>query len=96
MDRRMDDNLTGTKFALKDTYPTNNFFDAILDMGFHDCMRKFNSEPIQTHRNPKSKFPWELDHMFATDDLYKRLKEITVPEVSNLSDHDPIVAHFDF
>ena len=96
MDRRMDDNPTGTKFALKDTYPTNNFFDAILDMGFHDCMRKFNSEPIQTHRNPKSKFPWELDHMFATDDLYKCLKEISVPEVSNLSDHDPIVAHFDF
>jgi len=30
----MDENPTGTKFALKDTYPTNDFFDAILDMGF--------------------------------------------------------------
>ena len=46
MDRRMDDNPTGTQFALKDTYPTNNFFDAILDMGFFDCMRKFNNAPI--------------------------------------------------
>ena len=43
MDRRMDENPTGSRFALKNTYPTNNFFDAILDMGFFDCMRKFSS-----------------------------------------------------
>ena len=42
----MDDNPTGTKFAAKDTFPTNDFFDAIIDMGFSDCMRKFNSKPI--------------------------------------------------
>lgn len=94
MDRRMDENPTGSVFAAKDTYPTNNFFDAILDMGFHDCMRKFNAEPIQTHRNAKSKFPWELDHMFATPNLYEKLDSINVIPATNLSDHDPIVADF--
>ena len=94
MDRRMDENPTGTKFAAKGTYPTNEFFDAILDMGFHDCMRKFNSDPVQTHRHTRSKFPWELDHMFATENLYERLTDIRTVEVPELSDHDPIVADF--
>ena len=94
MDRRMDSNPTGTKFALKGTYPTNDFFDAILDMGFYDCMRKFNSNPVQTHRHSLSKFPWELDHMFATEHLYKALTDIQTIEVAELSDHDPIIANF--
>ena len=95
MDRRMDDNPTGTKFANKGTSPTNDFFDAILDMGFHDCMRKFSSVPLQTHRHARSKFPWELDLMFATEDLYNALTDIKTIEVPELSDHDPIIANFD-
>lgn len=98
MDRRMDDNPTGTKFAAKGTHPTNNFFDAILDMGFYDCMRKFNPNPIQTHRHSLSKFPWEIDHMFCTDHLYGALKSINVLDdevVKKLSDHNPIVAEFE-
>lgn len=94
MDRRMDDNPTGSKFANKGTTPTNDFFDALLDMGFYDCMRKFQSNPIQTHRNARSKFPWELDHMFATEDLYNSLTDINTVEVQELSDHDPIIANF--
>ena len=58
------------------------------------CLRKFNAEPIQTHRNAKSKFPWELDHMFATPNLYEKLDRINVIPATNLSDHDPIVAGF--
>lgn len=95
MDRRMDENPTGSTLALKGTFPTNNFFDAILDMGFHDCMRKFNDKPIQTYRPRRGEFPWELDHMFATKGLYDHLTEINVPEMSKLSDHDPIIANFD-
>ena len=94
MDRRMDDNPTGTKFAAKETFPTNDFFDAIIDMGFFDCMRKFNSEPTQTHRHSFSKFPWELDHMFATEKLYKSLLNIETCKVPKLTDHDPIIANF--
>jgi exonuclease III len=94
MDRRMDDNPTGSRFASKDTYPTNDFFDAILDMGFADCVRKFYPEPVQTHRHVRSKFPWELDHMFATPILFDRLESLDIPDASELSDHNPIIADF--
>ena len=63
-------------------------------MGFYDCMRKYQLNPIQTHRNARSKFPWELDHMFATEDLYNSLFDINTLEVPELSDHDPIIANF--
>ena len=76
------------------SYSQTHNVDGILDMGFLDCMRKFNPEPVQTHRNARSKFPWELDHMFATENLYERLTDIHTVEVLELSDHDPIVADF--
>ena len=94
MDRRMDDNPTGTKFAAKNTFPINNFFDSILNMGFYDCMRKFSTKPVQTIRHTRSKYPWELDHMFATEELYKSLVGIETYQVPKLSDHDPIIAEF--
>ena len=94
MDRRMDDNPTGSVFAIKNTYPHNNFFNAIEDMGFHDCMRKFHSRPVQTHRNARSDYPWELDHMFVTEGLYSKLIKIDVVGAETLSDHDPIIAEF--
>ena len=80
IDRRMDDNPTAIKFALKDSYPINNFFAAILDMGFHDCMRKYHTEPVQTQRNPKCEFAMELDHMSATKDLFDNLIEVDIPD----------------
>ena len=91
MDRRMDDN---PRFAKKGTYPTNDFFNAILDMGFYDCVRKQISKPIQTFRHNKGNFPWELDHMFCTKELYDCLKRISVQD-TKLSDHNPIIADFD-
>ena len=90
MDRRMDDKQTGSNFAPV----TNDFFDALLSFGFHDCMRKFSELPVQTHRHNRSKFPWELDHMFATPGLYERLDKIEVINVPDKSDHDLIVADF--
>ena len=95
MDRRMDDNPTNSIFAKKGTYPTNDFFNAIQDMGFHDCVRKQISKPIQTFRHNKGNFPWELDHMFCTKELYDCLKRINVQNTEELSDHNPIVADFD-
>ena len=96
MDRRMDDNPTNSIFAKKGTYPHNDFFNAILDMGFYDCVRKHISKPIQTFRSVKGNFPWELDHMFCTKELYDCLKRINVQNTEELSDHNPIVADFDY
>jgi len=56
---------------------------------------KGNVTPLfQTHRNARSKFPWEIDHMFATQDLYNSLTNIKTIKVPQLSDHDPIIATF--
>ena len=95
MDRRMDDNPTNSIFAKKGTYPHNDFFNAILDMGFYDCVRKQISKPVQTFRHNKGHFPWELDHMFCTKELYDCLKRISVQNTKKLSYHNPIIADFD-
>ena len=96
MDRRMDENPTGSKFAAKDTYPTNSFFDAIEDMGFYECIRKFHKEPIQTHWNNKSTFPWELDHMFVTSALFGSLTSMEILDANKFSDHNALVVDFNF
>ena len=94
MDSRMDGNPTGTKFAAKNTFPINNFFYSILNMGFYDCMSKFNTKPVQTIRHTRSKYPWEIDHMFAIEESYKSLVSIEICKVPKLSYNDPIIANF--
>lgn len=97
MDRRMDENPTKSKFSKKGETRHNNFFDGILDLGFHDCLRKYHSLPMRTYRHNRGIYPWELDHMFVTPDLYERLKSIDVfvdDNILKLSDHNPIVANF--
>ena len=42
--------------------------------------------------------PWQIDHMFASKDLYNKLHKIEVLEndkLPPLSDHYPIIAEFD-
>ena len=97
MDRRMDDNPTKSKFSKKGETRHNNFFDGILDLGFHDCLRKYHSLPMQTYRHNRGIYPWELDHMFVTPELFERLRSINVfvdDNILQLSDHNPIVANF--
>ena len=97
MDRRMDENPTKSKFSKKGETRHNNFFDGILDLGFRDCLRKYHSLRMRTYRHNRGIYPWELDHMFVTPDLYERLKSIDVfvdDNILKLSDHNPIVANF--
>jgi len=97
MDRRLDDNPTGTRFAKKGQRVRNAFFDAILDLGFHDCVKKFYPDYIQTYRAARGDYPWQLDHMFATEALYNQLESVhVVADAATLkaSDHNPIVAEF--
>ena len=97
MDRRLDDNPTGTRFAKKGQRVRNAFFDAILSLGFYDCIKKSYPDYVQTYRASRGDYPWQLDHMFATESLYDRLKSVHI--VANAatikaSDHNPIVAEF--
>ena len=68
-------------FAKKGTFPYNDFFNTIQDMGSQDCVRKFVKDPIQTHHHSLSKFPWKLDHMFATKELFDSFTNIVVPQI---------------
>ena len=98
MDRRMDDNPTGTRFSKKGERRQNIFFDCILDLGFKDCIAESYEDYVQTHRHNLSKFPWQIDHFFATEKLFKGLTNLEVidnEEVRKLSDHNPIIAEFD-
>ena len=97
MDRRLDDNPTGTRFAKKGQRVRNAFFDAILSLGFYDCIKKSYPDYVQTYRAGRGDYPWQLDHMFATESLYDRLESVHI--VANAatikaSDHNPIVAEF--
>ena len=97
MDRMMDENPTGSRFVKKGERTHNLFFDSILNLGFSDCLRKYHPNFIQTYRHNRGNYPWEIDHMFATEDLYKNLQSIDVhnsDEINRLSDHNPIVADF--
>jgi len=99
-DRRMDDNPTKSRFAKRGERVTNLFFDSILNIGFKNCLRKFYPDFIETYRHHmvNSRYPWELDHMFCTNNLYEKLKNIEVlnnSQVEELSDHNPIIANFD-
>ena len=99
MDRRMDDNPTGSRFSKKGERIHNAFFDGILNLGFKDCLRKYYPDFIETYRHNilKKRYPWELDHMFCTNNLYERLDKIEVinnSHVIELSDHNPIIADF--
>ena len=98
MDRRMDDNPTGTRFSKKGERRQNIFFDCILDLGFKDCIAETYEDYVQTHRHNLSKFPWQIDHFFASEKLFKGLTNLEVidnEEVRNLSDHNLILAEFD-
>lgn len=98
MDRRMDDNPTGTKFSKVGERRQNMFFDSIKRLGFIDCLELHHPNYVQTHRHNRSDFPWQIDHMFLTETLSKTLVSLEVletTEVISRSDHNPIIADFD-
>jgi len=100
MDRRMDDNPT-IRFVKKGQRTTNIVFDRVLDFGFYDCLKKSYPDFVQTYRHYRNKenYPWQIDHMFATKKEYDSLKKIEVMlnhEIEKISDHNPIVAEFEF
>lgn len=97
MDRRMDENPTNYRFARKGERVTNLFFDTILSAGFEDCVDKFYPDYVQTFRHSRGSFPWQLDHMFATPEIFRRCQMLTVDngtQTLEQSDHAPIVATF--
>lgn len=74
-------------------------FDRIQDFGLVDCLAKFHPGHAPTHINPRGQVCSQLDYLFASAALAQRLTKcevINTPEVHGLSDHNPILAEFDW
>lgn len=74
-------------------------FNRLEDFGFTNCLA--DKGILQTWRSshPTTKgFPWQLDYMFASNDICATLSDCKVldnPHIHSFSDHNPIVAVFD-
>lgn len=73
------------------------FFQRLEDFGLVDCQGSFTSERPRTLRHAKSDFPWVNDYIFASESLAKKVvscQVIELPEMLDLSDHNPVVVTF--
>jgi len=71
------------------------FFERVKNFGLCDCLGKFYTKPIQTYRHPQGNTPWQLDHLFISNEVENTLQKCYVIENENIvkfSDHNPIVA----
>ena len=98
VDKRMD--TTEGMYWRKGMRTSQIIFERIEDFLLEDCLIKKYPNFVRTFRNKsgRDKVPWQIDHMFASKDLYNKLQKIEVlenTETSALSDHYPIIADFD-
>ena len=69
-------------------------------LGFVECLAGYEMKLIPTYKNAKNgKIIHQLDHVYATANLYKAMSKAYVIDDSNvfensLSDHLPIVADY--
>ena len=72
------------------------------DIGFTECLRPSPNEGIiPTFKHLRGEIAHQLDHLYVTDSLFRKLTACKVEDHSvvfdnNLSDHLPIIADFDF
>ena len=88
------------KFALRSS-GNKEVLDRMYEMGFTECLRKYNSDKIvPTFKNrSNNEIVHQMDHLFVTNNLYARLNRCTTGDQSTifskaLSDHLPIIADF--
>ena len=73
------------------------FFSRMKETGWFDALKKFSSDEIQTYYK-KNSGPYQLDHIFLTEELYKDLKDGRVQnsnQILSASDHAPVLLDFD-
>jgi exonuclease III len=74
------------------------FFKRVADFGLVDCLAKFHSGFVQTHRHRISDIPWQNDYIFVSKELEDCLlscEALDNTDVHELSDHNPVVAVLD-
>jgi exonuclease III len=75
------------------------FFERLADFNLENCYPRFFDKPVQTHRHPGSKIPWQNDYFFISKDLSENLKSCKVldnEDIQTLSDHNPVLIELEF
>jgi len=83
----------------KGTRNSEILFDRILNFNLMDCIEIHYPEGIQTYRHNRGEFPWQIDHMYCSKKGFGKLIALEVlenKEIKKLSDHNPVVATFEF
>lgn len=94
-DRRMDDHKTFK--GPKQGRTSNELFDRVIDLGMTDLLALQYPDFVRTIWHNRSKFPWQLDHFFVSNNatsLVRRIEVVDNPRVREISDHNPIVVDF--
>lgn len=74
--------------------------DRMENLGFTECLRKYNKKLTPTYRNPSNgEIIHQIDHIFVTNSLHSVLDKCITGDSSiiftdSLSDHLPIIADF--
>jgi len=87
------------KLGRKGTRNSEILFDRILNFNLVDCIALHYPEGIQTYRHNRGKFPWQLDHLYCSNKGFGELSSLEVienAEILKLSDHNPVIATFEF
>jgi len=83
------------QFDKKYKWPAHKLvFDRIEDFGLINCTQKFFSDHVQTHVHNKSKFPWQDDYLFISENIEDTLlacEVINTESIREFSDHLPVL-----
>lgn len=72
-------------------------FERIEDFGLINCTLKFYSKHVQTHVNNKSKYEWQDDYFFVSNNIENKISncEVIASEpMLEFSDHYPVMIEF--
>jgi len=88
----------GIKFGIRSS-GNKEILDRMNELGFTECLRKYNDKIIPTFKHSSKEIAHQIDHLFVTNNIYSRLKVCKVGDQSiifgkSLSDHLPIIADF--
>lgn len=86
------------KFGIRSS-GNKEILDRMYELGFTECLRKYNDKIIPTFKHSNKEIAHQLDHLFVTNKWCSRLKRCQVGDRSvifgkSLSDHLPIIADF--
>lgn len=78
----------------KGEFPSHKFvFDRLENFGLVNCTKKHYNGHIQTHIHSRSKFDWQNDYLFVSENIFNEVKSCEVinrEELLDFSDHLPV------